>query len=34
MTDAGTVDDFNGLKKRVNEAVARFVSDFKSENPK
>ena len=34
ITDAGTVDDFNGLKKRVNEAVARFVSDFKSENPK
>jgi hypothetical protein len=34
ITDAGTADDFNGVKKRVNEVIGRFVSDFKSENPK
>jgi len=34
ITDAGTADDFNGVKKRVNETVGRFVSDYKSENPK
>ena len=34
ITDAGTADDFNAVKKRVKEAVDRFVSDYKSENPK
>jgi hypothetical protein len=34
LTDAGTADDFNGVKKRVNEVVGRFVSDYKGENPK
>jgi hypothetical protein len=34
ITDAGTADDFNAVKKRVNETIGRFVSDFKSENPK
>jgi len=34
MTDAGTADDFNAVKTRVKEVVNRFVSDYKSENPK
>jgi len=34
LTDAGTVDDFNGVRKRVSEAVGRFVTDYKAENPK
>jgi hypothetical protein len=34
ITDAGTADDFNAVKKRVKEAVDRFVSDYQSENPK
>jgi hypothetical protein len=34
MMDTGTADDFNGVKKRVKELVNRFVSDYKSENPK
>jgi len=33
-TDAGTADDFNAVKTRVKEVVNRFVSDYKSENPK
>jgi hypothetical protein len=34
LTEAGTADDFTAVKKRVNEAVSRFVADFKAENPK
>jgi hypothetical protein len=34
ITDAGTADDFNGVKKRVNETLGRFVSDYIAENPK
>jgi hypothetical protein len=34
ITDAGTADDFNGVKKKVNETLGRFVSDYKAENPK
>lgn len=34
VTETGAADDFNVLKKRVKEAVDRFVSDYKSENPK
>ena len=34
ITDAGTADDFNEVKIRVNETLGRFVSDYKAENPK
>jgi len=34
VTDAGTMDNFSFLKQRVNAIVSRFVSDYKSENPK
>lgn len=34
LTDVGTADDLNAVKKRVKEVVDRFVSDYKSENPK
>jgi ribosome maturation factor RimP len=34
LTETGTVDDFSAVKKRVNEILDRFVSDFRSENPK
>ncbi len=34
ITDSGTADDFNTVKRSVKEAVDRFVSDYKSENPK
>jgi len=34
LTDAGTADDFNAVKKRVKEATDRFVNDYLSENPK
>jgi len=34
MTDAGTADEFNEVKTRVKEVINRFVSDYKSENPK
>jgi len=34
LTETGTADDFSAVKKRVNEVVDRFVSDFRSENPK
>jgi hypothetical protein len=34
ITDAGTMDNFSFLKQRVNAIVSRFVSDYKSENPK
>ena len=34
ITDSGTADDFNAVKGRVTEAVDRFVSDYKAENPK
>jgi hypothetical protein len=34
ITDTGTADDFSGVKKRVKEAVDRFVNDYRAENPK
>ena len=34
ITASGTADDFNAVKGRVRQAVARFVSDFNEENPK
>jgi hypothetical protein len=34
ITDAGTMDNFSFLKQRVNAIVSRFVSAYKSENPK
>jgi len=33
LTDTGTADDFNAVRGRVREAVARFVGDFRAENP-
>lgn len=34
VTDAGLADDFDAVKKLVKESVGRFVSDYRSENPK
>lgn len=34
ITDVGTADDFKAVKRRVKEAVDRFVTDFRGENPK
>ena len=34
ITASGTADDFNAVKGRVSEAVARFVDDYNAENPK
>jgi hypothetical protein len=34
ITDAGLADDTAAVKKLVKDAVDRFVSDYRSENPK
>jgi len=34
IKDYGTMDDFSFVKQRLNAVITRFVSDYKSENPK
>jgi hypothetical protein len=34
VTDAGTMDNFPFLRQRFSAIISRFVSDYKSENPK
>jgi hypothetical protein len=34
VTDYGTLDNFSFVRQRLNAAITRLVSDYKSENPK
>jgi len=34
VTESGVVDDFSSIRQRLSTIISRFVSDYKSENPK